>query len=334
MVDDQIDPSRSPFKTTSVSRMNHAESITYEKISLAMDLTSHTQDMVQVDRLTKRYGSFEALTGCDLRIQRGCVFGLLGPNGAGKTTMIRCIMGYLKPTSGSAFVDGIDCIQHSLQVRKRVSYLPAESKMFRLMRGTECIEFFASIHPKGDRVLAHSIAKRLELDTSRRVAFMSTGMRQKLAISCVMSCQSQLMILDEPTANLDPTVRAEVLRLVRESNARGATIVFCSHVLDEIKEVCDQAAILKRGRVETRIDLHSLKFVHRISGSVGNEPIRLIEEKQRFVSRSDRELVFEVVGPLEEHLKWISESGLTSIQIESVGLKGIYEGIHPGVATA
>ena len=225
-------------------------------------------NIVEVSKLTKQYGSFAALDGCTLSIQEGSVFGLLGPNGAGKTTMIRCLLGYLKPTSGSAFIDGVDCIRSSLQVRQRVSYLPAESKMFRLMRGKDCIEFFASIHPRGNQQLALSIAKRLELDTSRRVAFMSTGMRQKLAISCVMSCQSRLMILDEPTANLDPTVRSEVLRLVRESNGRGTTIAFCSHVLDEITEVCDHAAIMKKGKVETTINLNELKFVHRVRAVV------------------------------------------------------------------
>lgn len=288
-------------------------------------------NIVEVSKLTKQYGAFAALDGCTLSIQEGSVFGLLGPNGAGKTTMIRCLLGYLKPTSGSAVIDGVDCIRSSLQVRQRVSYLPAESKMFRLMRGKECIEFFASIHPRGNQKLALSIAKRLELDTSRRVAFMSTGMRQKLAISCVMSCQSRLMILDEPTANLDPTVRSEVLRLVRESNGRGTTIAFCSHVLDEITEVCDHAAIMKKGKVETTINLNELKFVHRVRALVPQDTVlKLPRDQMRIVSENLQVIVFEIVGPLDDHLVWLQQSGLREMQIESVGLKGIYEGVHPG----
>jgi len=288
-------------------------------------------NIVEVSKLTKQYGAFAALDGCTLSIQEGSVFGLLGPNGAGKTTMIRCLLGYLKPTSGSAVIDGVDCIRSSLQVRQRVSYLPAESKMFRLMRGKDCIEFFASIHPRGNQQLALSIAKRLELDTSRRVAFMSTGMRQKLAISCVMSCQSRLMILDEPTANLDPTVRSEVLRLVRESNGRGTTIAFCSHVLDEITEVCDHAAIMKKGKVETTINLNELKFVHRVRALVPQDAVpKLPRDQMRIVSENLQAIAFEIVGPLDDHLAWLHQSGLREMQIESVGLKGIYEGVHPG----
>lgn len=206
-------------------------------------------NIVEVTGLTKRYGSFAALNDCQLSVPEGSVFGLLGPNGAGKTTLIRCLMGYLRPTSGVAKADGLDCQRESLLVRQRVCYLPAETKLFRMMRGRDCIDFFSAIHPRGSKTLAMGIADRLELDLKRRVGFMSTGMRQKLAIACVLSCQCRLMILDEPTANLDPTVRTEVLKLVREANERGTTIAFCSHVLSEIEEICDHAAILKAGQV-------------------------------------------------------------------------------------
>ncbi|MEI7458784.1 MAG: ABC transporter ATP-binding protein [Pirellula sp.] len=289
------------------------------------------ENIVEVSQLTKRYRSFAALNDCNLSITQGTVFGLLGPNGAGKTTMIRCLMGYLKPTSGTAVVDGLNCHSHSLQVRQRVSYLPAESKLFRLMKGSDCIEFFASIHPRGNKTLALAIARRLELDTTRRVAFMSTGMRQKLAISCVMSCHSRLMILDEPTANLDPTVRSEVLQLVREAKERGTTIAFCSHVLEEIEQICDKAAILKQGKVVVTIDLRELRFVHRIQGAITrNSPLKLRDDHVRIIDQDEARIVMEIDGPLDNHLEWLSKSGLQSIQIESVGLKGVYERFHPG----
>jgi len=289
-------------------------------------------NIVEVIELTKRYGSFAALNGCNLSIPEGTVFGLLGPNGAGKTTLIRCLMGYLRPTSGTAKADGLDCENESLQVRQRVSYLPAETKLFRLMRGRDCIEFFAALHPRGNKQLALTIADRLELDIGRRVGFMSTGMRQKLAIACVMSCQCRLMILDEPTANLDPTVRGEVLKLVREANQRGTTVAFCSHVLSEIEEICDHAAILKRGQVVRTIDLSEVRFVHRIQASLQDtESAIAFPEAVRIVSRDATRIVIEIDGPLDDHLRWLSESKLQSIQIDSVGLTSIYESVHSSV---
>ena len=288
-------------------------------------------NIVEVTELTKKYGTFAALNGCNLAIPEGTVFGLLGPNGAGKTTLIRCLMGYLRPTSGVATADGLDCESNSLQVRQRVSYLPAETKLFRLMRGRDCIDFFAAIHPRGNKQLALTIADRLELDTGRRVGFMSTGMRQKLAIACVMSCQCRLMILDEPTANLDPTVRAEVLKLVREANERGTTVAFCSHVLSEIEEICDHAAILKRGQVVRTIDLSEVRFVHRIQAVFKDLESTMFPDMVRTVSRDSTRIVLEIDGPLDDHLRWLSESKLQSIQIDSIGLRSIYESVHPSV---
>jgi len=292
------------------------------------------QNIVEVNELTKKYGSFAALNGCCLTIPEGSVFGLLGPNGAGKTTLIRCLMGYLRPTSGFAKADGLDCERESLKVRQRVCYLPAETKLFRMMKGKDCIDFFSSIHPRGNKSLAIDIAKRLELDTGRRVGFMSTGMRQKLAIACVMSCECRIMILDEPTANLDPTVRAEVLTLVREANQRGTTVAFCSHVLSEIEEICDHAAILKQGQVVRTIDLSEVRFVHRVRAMTQpSEATFNLPTIVRKISHDERAIVFELDGPLDDHLHWLSQSGLKSIQIDSIGLRSIYDRFHPGLAS-
>ncbi|MCU0710779.1 MAG: ABC transporter ATP-binding protein [Pirellula sp.] len=285
--------------------------------------------IVSVKNLTKRYGEFLALNGCSLEVPQGSIFGLLGPNGAGKTTLIRSLLGYIKPTSGVATIDGFDCITESLKVRERTSYLPAETKLFRTMRGIDCIEFFSSIHPRGDFQRAKSIAERLQLDWSRRVAFMSTGMRQKLAISCVLSCSTSLIILDEPTANLDPNVRAEILVLVKEAQSKGATIVFCSHVLSEIEEICDRAAILRRGEAVETIDIKSVKPVHRVRGTptVSMRAWSSHNTVRRFVERGDY-VEFELDGDMGDHLELLQTMKLGNIVVESVGLRTLYDRIH------
>ena len=285
--------------------------------------------IVSVQNLTKRYGEFLALNGCSLDVPKGSVFGLLGPNGAGKTTLIRSLLGYIKPTSGAATIDGFDCIKQSLQVRERTSYLPAETKLFRTMKGIDCIEFFSSIHPRGDFQRAKRIAERLQLDWSRRVAFMSTGMRQKLAISCVMSCTTSVIILDEPTANLDPNVRAEILVLVKEAQASGATIVFCSHVLSEIEEICDQAAILRRGEAVETIDIKSMKSVHRVRGisTKSGDDWSRHDSVRRFTQR-DQYVEFELDGDFNNHLDLLRTMQLGNMVVETVGLQNLYDRIH------
>ena len=131
-----------------------------------------------------------ALCHCTLTVQRGEVFGLLGPNGAGKTTLLRLLLGLLHPTAGWARIDGLDCYRQSLAVRQRVAYLPGEARLFRQMRGRDVLRFFADIRRRGDWRAPLQLAERLELDISRRVSFMSTGMRQKLALAATLAADT------------------------------------------------------------------------------------------------------------------------------------------------
>src|SRR5206468_7233994 len=136
--------------------------------------------------------------------------------------------------------DGLDCYRQSVAVHARAAYLPGEPRVFRRMRGRDVLRFFSAVRPDGNFQRALSIAERLELDLSRQVATSSTGMRQKLALAAVMAADAPLCILDEPTSSLDPTARREVLKMVREVRERGRTVVFSSHVLSEVEEVCDR----------------------------------------------------------------------------------------------
>ena len=192
---------------------------------------------------------FTALDDFSFGVRAGEVVGLLGPNGAGKTTLLRLLMGYLRPTSGTAAIDGLDCYRQSFEVHRRVSYLPGEARLFRTMRGRDVIDFFTAVRRDGSRARAVALAgDRFGLDLSRPVSTMSTGMRQKLALAVTLAVDTPLVILDEPTSNLDPTVRADVAALVVEAKQAGRTVIFSSHVISEVEQVCDRAVILRQGR--------------------------------------------------------------------------------------
>lgn len=285
--------------------------------------------IVSVQQLGKRYGEFWALQDCSLEIPEGAVFGLLGPNGAGKTTLIRCLLGFIRPSRGKAFVEGFDCETQSLPVRERVSYLPAETKLFRTMKGKDCLEFFASIHPRGDLGCAKSIADRLGLSLSRRVAFMSTGMRQKLAIACVLSCRSRVIILDEPTANLDPTTRQTVLELTSEANQQfGATVVFCSHVMSEIQEICQYAAFLKSGTVVETVRLDAIEPVHRVrfkSSAPDSASVLFPGSKFSVVGST---VTLELRGEITPFLPALQSSEIRDLTIDLASVQVIYDRVH------
>ncbi len=299
---------------------------------------------VRTERLGKRYGSFDALVDLTLRVERGEVFGLLGPNGAGKTTLLRTLLGFLHRTSGTAEVMGIDPAVDSVAVRRHVSYLPGDARLPRHMRGRAVLRFFAEIQPAGDLENCLDVAERLELDLRRYVGFMSTGMRQKLAIAAVVGSRAPLLILDEPTANLDPTVRSRVLEMVSEAKNEGRTVIFSSHVLSEIEDVCDRVALLRGGRLAHQQSLHTLKARHRIvarwqppvdqgrrSGNSGHDLLDIPESLGDSVVRTRVDgdnVTIETAGDLAPLLSWLGSLGLKQMRVEAYGLRAVYDSVH------
>lgn len=291
--------------------------------------------LVETQGLTKRYGHVTALDRCTLAIAQGEIFGLLGPNGSGKTTLLRLLLGYLRPTSGAATIAGLDCYRQSVAVHERVAYLPGEAKLFRRMRGRDALRFFAQVRPDGHYDRAVAIAERLELDLARTVALMSTGMRQKAALAAVLSCGAPTLILDEPTTNLDPTARSEVLAIVREARAAGRTVLFSSHVLSEVEETCDRVVILRRGVLVHEQPMHELRRQHRIRGRLAG-PLPASPEcfngALRISQPAADQVQIDTAGELAPLLGWLATMPLSEVHIEPVRLQVVYDRFHGGAS--
>ena len=228
--------------------------------------------LVETRALTKRYAAVTALDDCTLAVDEGEVFGLLGPNGAGKTTLLRLLLGFLRPTSGEAHIQGLDCYRQSVAVHRLVSYLPGDARLFRQMRGREVLQFFAEVRRTKDLSRSRQIAERLDLDLTRRVAFMSTGMRQKLALTVALAADTPLLILDEPTTSLDPSVRRIVTRMVKEAQQDGRTVIFSSHILSEVEQTCDRVVLLRDGSIvhtQVMTELRRRHCVHALGARNG-----------------------------------------------------------------
>lgn len=289
-----------------------------------------TQPLVKTQQLTKRFGSFTALDACSLTIDSGEVFGLLGPNGAGKSTLIRLIMGFLNPTSGTASIAGLDCLSERVNAHRHVSYLPGDARLYRMMRGRNVLKLFTSFRSDASLEKALSVADRLELDLARWVGLMSTGMRQKLALSICLAVDAPLLILDEPTANLDPTVRGNVMKMVAEAKSEGRTVIFSSHVLSEIEDTCDRVGILRRGKLVHLESLANLKRQHRIrahlTGELPEVPAEI--QQQLTIERSGNTVQIETPGELAQVLKWMADAPLADVYVQPVGLRAVYDKFH------
>lgn len=210
---------------------------------------------IRTSGLTKDYGMQRGLFDLELQVAPQEVFGYLGPNGSGKTTTIRLLMDMIRPTRGTAFIFGLDCVRDSVEVKRKVGYLPGDVPDFGSLRGDEIVAYLGGMRGGVDPKRVRRLAERLDLDLGRRFREYSRGNKQKLAIVLAFMHRPQLLILDEPTAGLDPLNQQEFYRLLREARDDGAGVFLSSHILSEVEEVCDRVGILREGRLVRVVDL-------------------------------------------------------------------------------
>jgi ABC-2 type transport system ATP-binding protein len=208
--------------------------------------------VVEIDGLTKSYGSFVAVRDLSLRLHRGEILALLGPNGAGKTTTIRMLMGILSPTSGAARILGHDCFLDRAEVMAHVGYLPDEPVFYEHLRGGEIVRFCGAMRGMPDaavRATARELSQRLDLTDAldEYAVNYSMGMKKKLALVCAMLHAPALLILDEPTNGLDPVATRALLELIRQTAAAGTAVFYSTHLLDQAQRLCHRVGILHRG---------------------------------------------------------------------------------------
>ena len=207
---------------------------------------------IETAGLRKRFDGVEALSGLDLQVPRGSIFGFLGRNGAGKTTTIKVLMGMIRPSAGTARVLGLaaDDPRASVEIRRRASFLSDDKDLYDGMTVSSLIRFTASFFPRWRPDLEERYVRQFELPLQRTVKAMSRGMRTKLGLLLVLCRGAELLILDEPTSGLDPAVSEEVLQaIVRHVASDGLTVFFSSHQIPEVEQIADRIAIVDHGRV-------------------------------------------------------------------------------------
>ena len=205
--------------------------------------------VIRTEALTKSYGTHRGIANLNLEIAEGETFGFLGPNGAGKTTTMRILLDLIRPTSGRAEVFGIETTADPVAIHRRVGYLPGEFDLYDRLTGAETITYFGNLRGGVDRAYVAELIERLDLDPSRHFKEYSKGNKQKVGLVVALQRKPDLLILDEPTAGLDPLVQQTFYALVREARADGRTIFLSSHIIDEVDRTCDRVAIIREGRL-------------------------------------------------------------------------------------
>jgi ABC-2 type transport system ATP-binding protein len=284
---------------------------------------------IGLQNLSKRYGTVQALDGVNLSVEEGEVFGFLGPNGAGKTTAIRILFDLIRPSGGSASVLGIDCQRDGPLAREAMGYLPGDLRLYEGLKGSEIIDLFASLRPTPlDRQFLQELYERLDLDPSRLVGSYSKGNKQKLGLVLAMMHRPRVLILDEPSAGLDPLVQEEVARLLLEHAAGGRTVFLSSHILPEVERMCHRVGFIRNGRIVAVEDVGELKgrALHLLqvtfAGDVPSDEFVLPGIR---VVRHDGSVVhFEVRANLDALLKAIARHTVEDLRTEQASLEDIF----------
>ncbi|MBN1903663.1 MAG: ABC transporter ATP-binding protein [Deltaproteobacteria bacterium] len=216
----------------------------------ALELIENIPDVIELKNLSKNYGKVKALNGLDLTVKEGDVYGFLGRNGAGKSTAIRILMGITKPTKGTVNLFGKPLGKNHIELRQRVGYVAQEQNFYGWMTPETIGDFVSGFYPTWDDAEYVRLLKGLDLPKDRKIRTFSGGMRAKLALCLALAYRPSLLLLDEPTAGLDPIARREFIEMVRDqAENKTGTIFFSSHLIDEVEAAANCIGIIEKGKM-------------------------------------------------------------------------------------
>jgi ABC-2 type transport system ATP-binding protein len=301
-----------------------------------MQPTSH-EPAILAQSLTKSYGRTTALAGVDLEVRRGEIFGVLGPNGAGKTTTIRCLLDLIRPSGGSLRVLGLNPQTNSVAVRANTGYLPGDLRLDGQASVESVLRDLNAL--RGNRA-PHSritqLAHRLDLDLKTRVTNLSKGNKQKVGVIQALMHAPELLLLDEPTSGLDPLMQQEVLALLAEAQAAGATVFFSSHVLSEVQAAADRVAIIRKGRVVEVADTVELgaRAIRRaqVRFKLPVDPLGLANVPGVTILKNDGNLNFNLqsAGDMDGLVKFLAQWPVAEFETDRPSLEEIFMAHYAG----
>lgn len=229
------------------------------------------EKIVEIKHLKKNFGKFQALTDVSFEIAPGEVVGFIGPNGAGKSTTIRIILGILRKNSGSVQIFGMDAWKNSIDIHRRLSYVPGDVALWNNLTGGEIIDLFIKLHGNGLSKKREELIKKFELDPRKKAKSYSKGNRQKVGLISALSVDADLYILDEPTSGLDPLMEAVFQEEVEQLKMAGKSILLSSHILSEVERLADRVVIIREGKIVETGTLDDLRHLTRSTVTVITE---------------------------------------------------------------
>ncbi|MBR0599347.1 ABC transporter ATP-binding protein [Sinanaerobacter chloroacetimidivorans] len=285
-------------------------------------------NVVDIQKLTKSFGTTQALKGIDLTVQQGEVHGFIGPNGAGKSTTIRILLGILRKTSGKVTLLGGDPWQDSVELHRRLLYVPGDVTLWPDLSGGETIDLLGRLHGGLDISRKKQLLERFQLDPTKKSGTYSKGNRQKVALVAAFSCEAELYLLDEPTSGLDPLMEVIFQECVAEVKKAGKTVLLSSHILSEVETLCDRVSIIRQGKIVESGTMSQLRHLTRTTVTVETDSTAIELEKLSGVydlSRKGLKYRFSVdSNSMTKVLEALLPLGIRSLTAEPPSLEELF----------
>lgn len=282
--------------------------------------------VLEINNLTKFYGSVLAVKDLSLTLKEGEIFGFIGPNGAGKSTTIRAIMNLIHKTEGTILFEGKVLKKDDIALKEQIGYLPSEVYLYEDMTVKEILDYHASFYKKNLKKRREDLVNRLKLDESKKIEDLSLGNLKKLGIVLAFMHEPKLLIFDEPTSGLDPMMQQVFYELLEEEKEKGTTIFYSTHILSEISKVCDRVGFIKDGTLLKIETIEEMKKKNLTFVTVESTDVKKIvsELKIDVMEQNDHMIKFKNSCSINRLIQTLSKYKIDKLLIEEATLEDMF----------
>lgn len=280
---------------------------------------------ISIKQLTKSYGKARGVNHIDIEIEKGSIYGFIGPNGAGKSTTIKCLMNTINKNAGQILVDGQEVSDKNYSLKEEIGYLPSEVHLYEDLSVKQMLEYSNSFYKKDCTKRMNELIARLDVDENKKIDELSLGNLKKVGIILALAHEPKILIMDEATSGLDPLMQEEFYEILEEEKKKGTTIFFSSHILSEIKRICDKVAIIKEGEIIRIDDIHALNDDKIVNVTILSKDVQKIVDELNINGETKKDQIsFIYKDNVNDLIQILSKYTVEQVLIQQPTLEEIF----------